>query len=210
MKKLICIFAALFVFSTLTVSAQKKDKSDKIAEKNAKAQAKAEKKDAKLEKIIAEYEEYVADYHPIPACKDENANKVIASLNTAFPSLNSIYEKVGYVVIETSEKEDEITGEKTTVIDRVYDRRDPEKTIDPNAKKTEYKQCAAEIVGLVATSISLAAGIAGVASSPTSAVTLGLSYKPVIKQGKMIKNLVPMIQDKIKKDSEALEFLKNN
>lgn len=210
MKKLIYVFAALFMFSTLTISAQKKDKTDKAAEKNAKAQAKADKKEAKLQKLIAEYEEFVKTYAPIAPCADQNANAVITSINTTFASLNSMYEKVGYVVIETSEKEDEVTGETTTVIERVYDKRYPEKTIDPNAKKNEYKQCTTEIVGLVAAATSLAGGVAGIVGNPQSLISLGLTGKQIVKHSKMIAGLVPMIQDKIKKDSEALEFLKNN
>lgn len=210
MKKIIFALAALFMISTVSVYAQKKSDADKIAEKNAKKAAKAEKKDAKLQKLIAEYEEFVQDYHPIAATKDQNANAVITSINTTFASLNSMYEKVGYVVVETSEKEDEITGEMTTVIERVYDRRDPEKSIDPNAKKNEYKQCATEIVALVAASTSLAGGVAGIVGNPQSLLSLGLAGKQIGKHSKMIAGLVPMIQDKIKKDSEALEFLKNN
>lgn len=210
MYKLIYVFIALFMFSSLNVCAKKKDKTEKIAAKNAKAKRKADKKEAKMRRYIAEYEDFVQTYSPIPRSYNRDANSVITSTNAAFAALNSIYEKVGYVVVETSQREDEITGELTTVIDRVYDRRYPNKTIDINAKKSEYKQCGGEIALLVAASASLSAGVVGIVMNKDSRDAISPYLGTIIRHNKMIIRLVPMIKNKIKKDSEALEFMKNN
>lgn len=207
MKKILIVFAVLFMASTVSVSAQE-DKAKAKAEakaKNKKKKDKADKDAQKAKDAIIEYGEFLKTYEPLKATGIADVDALVTGINGICGSLNGIYEKIGYVEIETEEVDDE--GEMVQMVKRIYNRNTGE-DIDRGTATKNFDEVKSEILPLVASATSLGAGIASLTSNPTNLIALGPQVKSVIKQGKLIVKVVPAIQKQIEKNNDILKRLK--
>ena len=208
MKKILIMLAVLFMASTVSVNAQDDDKAKAKAEAKAKkAEEKAEKKRKKEEakedpdryrKIAEEYEKFMETYEPLKATGFADVDAIIVGVNGIFASLNGIYEKIGYIVVEDIECIEE--GELTTS-QRIYNRRTGE-DIDKDTAKQRFKEVSSEIVPIVESAGSLAAGAMNV--NPINLVAIMPQINRLRKQAKFIVKVSKGIQAQIKMNKEAL------
>ena len=205
MKKILIMLAVLFMASTVSVNAQD-DKAKAKAEAKAKKKKEKKDKDAQKDKdAIVAYGEFMKTYEPLKATGIADVDAVVSGINGICASLNVIYEKVGYVEIETEEVDDE--GEIVQVCKRIYNRNTGE-DIEPGEVKQNFKDANTEILPLVASATNLGLGIASLTSNPQNLIALGPQVKPVIKQGKLIVKVVPAIKKQIEKNNDILKRLK--
>lgn len=205
MKKILILLAVLFMASTVSVNAQD-DKAKAKAEAKAKKKKEKKDKDAQKDKdAIVAYGEFMKTYEPLKATGIADVDAVVSGINGICASLNVIYEKVGYVEIETEEVDDE--GEIVQVCKRIYNRNTGE-DIEPGVAKQNFKDANSEILPLVTSATDLGLGIASLTSNPTNLIALGPQVKPVIKQGKLIVKVIPAIKKQIEKNNDILKRLK--
>ena len=205
MKKILILLAVLFMASTVSVNAQD-DKAKAKAEAKAKKKKEKKDKDAQKDKdAIVEYGEFMKTYEPLKETGIADVDALVSGINGICASLNVIYEKVGYVEIETEEVDDE--GEIVQVCKRIYNRNTGE-DIEPGVAKQNFKDANSEILPLVTSATDLGLGIASLTSNPTNLIALGPQVKPVIKQGKLIVKVVPAIKKQIEKNNDILKRLK--
>lgn len=205
MKKILIMLAVLFMASTVSVNAQD-DKAKAKAEAKAKKKKEKKDKDAQKDKdAIVAYGEFMKTYEPLKATGIADVDALVSGINGICASLNVIYEKVGYVEIETEEVDDE--GEIVQVCKRIYNRNTGE-DIEPGEVKQNFKDANTEILPLVASATNLGLGIASLTSNPQNLIALGPQVKPVIKQGKLIVKVVPAIKKQIEKNNDILKRLK--
>lgn len=205
MKKILIMLAVLFMASTVSVNAQD-DKAKAKAEAKAKKKKEKKDKDAQKDKdAIVAYGEFMKTYEPLKATGLADVDALVSGINGICASLNVIYEKVGYVEIETEEVDDE--GEIVQVCKRIYNRNTGE-DIEPGVVKQNFKDANSEILPLVTSATDLGLGIASLTSNPTNLIALGPQVKPVIKQGKLIIKVVPAIKKQIEKNNDILKRLK--
>ena len=205
MKKILIMLAVLFMASTVSVNAQD-DKAKAKAEAKAKKKKEKKDKDAQKDKdAIVAYGEFMKTYEPLKATGIADVDAVVSGINGICASLNVIYEKVGYVEIETEEVDDE--GEIVQVCKRIYNRNTGE-DIEPGVAKQNFKDANSEILPLVTSATDLGLGIASLTSNPTNLIALGPQVKPVIKQGKLIVKVIPAIKKQIEKNNDILKRLK--
>lgn len=205
MKKIIIVLAVIFMASTVSVSAQEDMSKAKTETKNKKKKDKADKNAQKAKDAIIEYGEFLKTYEPLKATGIADVDALVTGINGICGSLNGIYEKIGYVEIETEEVDDE--GEMVQMVKRIYNRNTGE-DIDRETATNNFNEVKSEILPLVASATSLGVGIASLASNPTNLIALGPQVKPVIKQGKLIVKVVPAIQKQIEKNNDILKRLK--
>ena len=137
MKKILILLAVLFMASTVSVNAQDDDKAKAKAEAKAKKKKEKKDKDAQKDKdAIVAYGEFMKTYEPLKATGIADVDAVVSGINGICASLNVIYEKVGYVEIETEEVDDE--GEIVQVCKRIYNRNTGE-DIEPGVAKQNFK-----------------------------------------------------------------------
>lgn len=205
MKKILIMLAVLFMASTVSVNAQD-DKAKAKAEAKAKKKKEKKDKDAQKDKdAIVAYGEFMKTYEPLKATGIADVDALVSGINGICASLNVIYEKVGYVEIETEEVDDE--GEIVQVCKRIYNRNTGQ-DIEPGEVKQNFKDANTEILPLVASATNLGLGIASLTSNPQNLIALGPQVKPVIKQGKLIVKVVPAIKKQIEKNNDILKRLK--
>lgn len=206
MKKILILLAVLFMASTVSVNAQDDDKAKAKAEAKAKKKKEKKDKDAQKDKdAIVAYGEFMKTYEPLKATGIADVDALVSGINGICASLNVIYEKVGYVEIETEEVDDE--GEIVQVCKRIYNRNTGQ-DIEPGEVKQNFKDANTEILPLVASATNLGLGIASLTSNPQNLIALGPQVKPVIKQGKLIVKVVPAIKKQIEKNNDILKRLK--
>ena len=206
MKKILILLAVLFMASTVSVNAQDDDKAKAKAEAKAKKKKEKKDKDAQKDKdAIVAYGEFMKTYEPLKATGIADVDALVSGINGICASLNVIYEKVGYVEIETEEVDDE--GEIVQVCKRIYNRNTGE-DIEPGVVKQNFKDANSEILPLVTSATDLGLGIASLTSNPTNLIALGPQVKPVIKQGKLIIKVIPAIKKQIEKNNDILKRLK--
>lgn len=205
MKKILILLAVLFMASTVSVNAQD-DKAKAKAEAKAKKKKEKKDKDAQKDKdAIVAYGEFMKTYEPLKATGIADVDALVSGINGICASLNVIYEKVGYVEIETEEVDDE--GEIVQVCKRIYNRNTGE-DIEPGVAKQNFKDANSEILPLITSATDLGLGIASLTSNPQNLIALGPQVKPVIKQGKLIVKVVPAIKKQIEKNNDILKRLK--
>ena len=205
MKKILILLAVLFMASTVSVNAQD-DKAKAKAEAKAKKKKEKKDKDAQKDKdAIVAYGEFMKTYEPLKATGIADVDALVSGINGICASLNVIYEKVGYVEIETEEVDDE--GEIVQVCKRIYNRNTGQ-DIEPGVAKQNFKDANSEILPLITSATDLGLGIASLTSNPTNRIALGPQVKPVIKQGKLIVKVVPAIKKQIEKNNDILKRLK--
>lgn len=207
MKKILIMLAVLFMASTVSVNAQDDDKAKAKAEAKAKkaeekAKKKAEKADKKAEKnkkIIEEYGKFMETYKPLKETGFADVDAIVVGVNGICASLNGIYDKVGYIEIETVEIIDE--GEPDVKF-RIYHRKTGEE-ISKDTAKQRFKEVSSEILPLVTSATNLGVGIAAI--NPTNLIALGPQVMSVYKQAKFIIKVVPAIDAQIKENKEILK-----
>lgn len=236
MKKYLFILLGAFVFSTTTIYAQEpveqdakaaklqekenkrkakeEEKAKKEKEKALKSSKKAEKKDAKIAKLEKEYAEFIADYEPL------ETNTGYAEVDTFFVRANELFailvdveQSIGYIDVRTHKEVDEITEEEIQVLDGIYNKNTGEEVQKSDALKA-YGAAGLQLTGAAATGATLILdGTNAVLASitdPMALLTVGGKAKKVIKHVKMSVNMIPIIQRRIKENTDAMNYKKNN
>lgn len=235
MKKFLLILLGVFALSTMTVYAQEnvqdakaaklqekeakrkakeEAKAKKEKEKAEKASAKAEKKDAKIAKLEKEYAEFIANYEPL------ETNTGYAEVDTFFVRTNELFailveveQSIGYIDVRTHTEVDEITEEEIQVLDGIYNKNTGEEVQKNDALKA-YAKASLQLTTAATTAASLVlegtnAALASI-TDPMALITVGGKVKKVIKSLKMSVNMIPLIQRRIKENTDAMNYKKNN
>lgn len=236
MKKYLFILLGAFVLSTMTVYAQEpveqdakaaklqekeskrkakeEEKAKKEKEKALKASEKAEKKDKKLAKLQADYEEFIANYEALPT------NTGYAEVDTFFHRANELFEilvgveqSIGYIEVRTHKEVDEITEEEIQVLDGIYNKNTGEE-VEKNDALKAYGLASLQLTTAATTGATLIldgtnAALASI-TDPMALLTVGGKVKKVIKSLKMSVNMIPIIQRRIKENTDAMNYKKNN
>lgn len=236
MKKLLLILLGVFALSTATVYAQdpveKDAKAAKLeakeakrkakeaeeakenAEKAEKNTAKAAKKDAKLEKLQKEYEEFIADYKPIEANTGiADVDTFLTKANALFATMVEVEQNIGYIDVVVEEVADPMSGEMVEQATGIRNKKTGEEVKKSDATK------AYALAGLQLTTAALdgatlilsgTTAVMGAITDPMALLTIGGKVKKVVKSVKMTVNMIPIIQRRIKENTEALKFYKDN
>lgn len=207
MKKIMFVLAAMLLVGAVSVNAQE-DKKDKAAvkaekaEKKAKAKAeKADKNAAKMEKLMAEYDEYVKNYKPLEKTGVADADLVVEQINTLSSGMNGIYDKIGYIKVETTETTDEYGQPSTSV--RVYDKNTG-KDIDKVTAANNFKAVSKPLAEMTTKTTALGPALAKI--NPMNMVAIAPQAKEILKRGKMLLKVVPAISAQVKTAKEALKI----
>lgn len=236
MKKLLLILLGAFALSTVTVYAQDPVEQDskaakleakeakrkakeeaKAKEKDAKAEKnteKAAKKDAKLEKLQKEYEAFLLDYQPIEANTGiADVDTFLVKANQLFATMVEVEQNIGYIDVVVEEVADPMSGE---MVEQATGIRN--KNTGAAVKKSDAL-AAYGLAGLQLTTAALdgatlilsgTTAVMGAITDPLALLSIGGKVKKVVKSVKMTVNMIPIIQRRIKENTDALKFYKDN
>lgn len=194
--------------------AKEEENAAKKEKKAKEKELKAEKKDAKIAKLESEYYEFLANYEPL------ETNTGYAEVDSFFHRANELFEvlveveqSIGYIEVKTHTEVDEITEEEIQVLDGVINKNTGEEVQKNDALKA-YGKASLQLTGAAATAATLALeGTSVVLASvtdPMALITVGGKVKKVVKSIKMSINMIPIIQRRIKENTDAMNYKKNN
>ncbi len=237
MRNFLLILGSVFALSTMQVYAQEvvedgdkkalklqeqenkrkskeAEKAEKEKAKAEKAAEKAEKKDKKIAKLEAEYAEFIANYEPLePNTGYAEVDTFYAKTNELFEILVGVEQSIGYIDVRTHTEVDPITEEEIQVLDGVYNKNTGEEVQKNDALKA-YGLASLQLTNAALTATNLALSGTNVVltslSDPAVLLTVGGKVKKVIKSVKMSGQMIPIIQRRIKENTDAMNYKKNN
>ncbi len=237
MKKFLLVFVSVFTLSTMQVYAQEvvedddkkalklqekenkrkakdSEKAEKEKAKAEKAQAKAEKKDKKIAKLEAEYAEFIANYEPLePNTGYAEVDTFYVRTNELFEILVGVEQSIGYIDVRTHTEVDPVTEEEIQVLDGVYNKNTGEEVQKNDALKA-YSLAGLQLTNAALTATNLALSGTNVVltslTDPMVAISVGGKVKKVVKSIKMSGQMIPIIQRRIKENTDAMNYKKNN
>lgn len=198
--------------------AKRKAKEEAKAKKNAEDakedEAKAVKKDAKLVKLQKEYEEFIADYKPIEAnTGNADVDTFLVKANALFTTMRTVEENIGYIEVTVEEMVDPMSGDTVKQATGIRNKNTGEAIKKADATK------AYTLAGLQLTTAALdgatlilsgSTAVMGAITDPLALLSIGGKVKKVVKSIKMTVNMIPIIQRRIKENTDAMKFYKEN
>lgn len=192
--------------------AKEEKKEAKEFAKIEKKNKKEEKKLAKLQKLQKKYDCFMCDYKPLGACTSiKCVNDYFCSCDKIFVEMAHVNENIGFIEVKTRTYTDEDGIEITEM--SASNKNTGAFIKKSDALKTYTKSgiiladCLLKATNLATNSTKV---LASLTKDPLKAFSIRKKLMKSVKALKMSVQVIPLIQRKIKNNTEALQQIKNN
>lgn len=193
--------------------AKEEAKEAEDLEKLEKAEAKAVRKQENRDKRQARFDEFLEKWEPVDI-SDIDESKMPSTVeffkgsNELFTTMKEVEEYIGFIQIETLPENEE------GIVEMKVSNKNTGEEIQKSDALATYSKATLDLTtaALQATSVALngTAALTEMAINPLSALTMGKKIKNTLDAVKYSIDVIPLIQAKIKDNSEALQQSKNN